>query len=205
MDNDGPYTIDNPKVYHCGDIMYDNSLHFSGIAEQKADVLRRLGLLGKPYVLATLHRDSNTDRPERLNAIFEAFSELSKEITVVLPMHPRTRKMAGDFHSDNIIVIEPVSFLEMIQLEKHARLILTDSGGVQKESYYFRKPCVILRPETEWVEIVETGAATLADADTNKILTASKRYLQQPPIDFPEIFGDGHAAEFMLERMLECY
>ena len=205
VDNAGPYSIDNPKVYHCGDIMYDNSLHFSGIAEQKADVLRRLGLLGKPYVLATLHRDSNTDRPERLNAIFEAFSELSKEITVVLPMHPRTRKMAGDFHSDNIIVIEPVSFLEMIQLEKHARLILTDSGGVQKESYYFRKPCVILRPETEWVEIVETGAATLADADTNKILTASKCYLQQPPIDFPEIFGDGHAAEFMLERMLECY
>ena len=72
-------------------------------------------------------------------------------------------------------------------------------------AYFFQKPCVILRPETEWVEIVETGAATLADADTDKILKASKRYLQQPPIDFPEIFGDGHAAEFMLERMLECY
>ena len=203
IDNEGPYTIDNPKVYHCGDIMYDNSLHFSKVADQKAHILQQLGLEGKPYVLATLHRDSNTDQPERLNAILEAFKELSKEITIVLPMHPRTRKKAGEFHADNVVVIEPVSFLEMIQLEKHAQLILTDSGGVQKESYFFQKPCVILRPETEWVEIVETGAATLADADYDKILEASRRYLQQPPVKFPEIFGDGHAAAFMLQQMME--
>ena len=203
MDNDGPSSIDHPKIYHCGDIMYDNSLHFSTIADQKANLLKRLGLEEKPYVLATLHRDSNTDQPERLNAILDAFSELSKEMTVVLPMHPRTRKQAAGFHADNVVVTEPVSFLEMIQLEKHARLILTDSGGVQKESYFFRKPCVILRPETEWVEIVKTGAATLADADTTRILEASRRYLQTPPTNFPEIFGDGHAAEFMLEKMLE--
>ena len=205
MDNDGPFTIDNPKVYHCGDIMYDNSLHFSKIADQKAHILKQLGLEGKTYVLATLHRDSNTDQPERLNAILEAFKELSKEITIVLPMHPRTRKKAGDFHADNVVVIEPVSFLDMIQLEKHARLILTDSGGVQKESYFFQKPCVIMRPETEWVEIVETGAATLADADYGKILEASRHYLQHPPTDFPEIFGIGHAAEFMLQQMLESF
>lgn len=202
IDNDGPYTIDNPKVYHCGDIMYDNSLHFSSIADQKVSLLKQLGLEGKPYVLATLHRDSNTDSPERLNAILDAFKELSKEITVVLPMHPRTRKKATGFHADNIIVTEPVSFLEMIQLEKHALLVLTDSGGVQKESYFFKKPCVILRPETEWVEIVETGAATLADADKAKILEASHRYLHQPPVNFPEVFGDGHAAKFMLEKMI---
>jgi len=202
MDNEEPYTIDNPKVFHCGDIMYDNSLHFSTIADQKADVLKRLGLAGKPYVLATLHRDSNTDNPDRLSAILEAFSELSKEITVVLPMHPRTRKHAADYHPDNVMVIEPVSFLEMIQLEKHASLVTTDSGGVQKESYFFKKPCVIMRPETEWVEIVETGAATLVDADKEKILKASRHYLQQPPVNFPEIFGDGHAAEFMLEQMI---
>ena len=205
VNNEGPYNIDNPKIYRCGDIMYDNSLHFSEIADQKATILKQLKLEGKPYVLATLHRDSNTDQPDRLNAILEAFAELSKEITVVLPMHPRTRKQAGDFHANNVIVIEPVSFLEMIQLEKNAQLILTDSGGVQKESYFFQKPCVILRPETEWVEIVETGAATLTDADYGKILEASRHYLQQPPVDFPAIFGDGHAAEFMLERMLESF
>ena len=201
MDNDGPYNIDNPKVYHCGDIMYDNSLFFSTLAEQKVRILKRLGLESKPYVLATLHRDNNTDNPERLNSILEAFAELSKEITVVLPMHPRTRKKAGDFHADNIFVTEPVSFLEMIQLERNAQLILTDSGGVQKESYFFQKPCVILRPETEWVEIVETGAATLADADKTKILDDCRRYLQNPPVGFPAIFGDGHAAELMLEKI----
>lgn len=203
IDNEGPYGIDNPKVYHCGDIMYDNSLHFSTIADQKAQVLKQLGLEGKPYVLATLHRDSNTDQPERLNVILNAFTDLSKDIAVVLPMHPRTRKQAFGFHADNVIVTEPVSFLEMIQLEKHARLVLTDSGGVQKESYFYKKPCVILRSETEWVEIVETGAAILADADYNKILEASHHYLRHPPVDFPEIFGDGHAAEFILKKMLE--
>lgn len=203
IDNVGPYTIDNPKVYHCGDIMYDNSLHFSSLADQKVSLLKQLGLEGKPFALATLHRDSNTDSPGRLNAILEAFAELSKRIPIVIPMHPRTRKNAADFHADNIFVIEPVSFLEMIQLEKHARLVLTDSGGVQKESYFFKKPCVILRPETEWVEIVETGAATLADADKNKILEASLGYLQQPPVNFPELFGDGHAAKFMLEKITE--
>ena len=203
MNNEKPYNIDNPKVYHCGDIMYDNSLYFSEIADQKVTLLRQLGLEGKSFVLATLHRDSNTDNQERLDAILKAFTELSKEITVVLPMHPRTRKHASEFQADNVIITEPVSFLEMIQLEKHARLVLTDSGGVQKESYFFKKPCVILRPETEWVEIVTTGAAALADADTNKILTASHHYLQQPPIDFPKIFGDGKAAEFILEKMME--
>ncbi len=209
VDEDGPSTgsgtdkptIDNPKVYHCGDIMYDNSLHFAALAEQKATVLKRLELENKPYVLATLHRDANTDHPERLDAILQAFTELSKDITIVLPMHPRTRKHADGFQADNIIITEPVSFLEMIQLEQHAQLILTDSGGVQKESYFFRKPCVILRPETEWVEIVETGAATLADADKDKILKTSRHYLQHPPVDFPALFGDGHAAEFMLEKI----
>ena len=161
--------------------------------------------MDKPYVLATLHRDSNTDHPERLDAILKAFTELSKEITIVLPMHPRTRKMMGDFQVENIIVMEPVSFLEMIQLEKHAQLVVTDSGGVQKESYFFKKPCVIMRPETEWVEIVKTGAATLADANYDKILETSRQYLQHPPMSFPEIFGDGHAAEFMLEKMLETF
>lgn len=213
IDNEGPYNIDNPKVYHCGDIMYDNSLYFSAIAEQKTDVINRLGLRDKPYVLATIHRDSNTDQPKRLGAIFDAIVKIAEEHPVVLPLHPRTSKLIKTnlseqfqqtiFDSDNIKLIPPVSFLEMIQLERHASLIMTDSGGVQKESYFFRKPCVILRPETEWVEIVKTGAATLADADKDIILEASQEYLRQSPANYPEIFGDGHAAEFMLEKMLE--
>ena len=212
MGNDGPYTIDNPKVYHCGDIMYDNSLHFAAIAEEKTDIIRHLELTAKPYILATIHRDTNTDHPERLSAIFRSIIKLSEECQVVLPLHPRTAKLLKTnldedlqqqiFSCQNIKLIPPVSFLEMIALERHARLVMTDSGGVQKEAYFFMKPCIILRPETEWVEIVETGNAFLADADEGRIIKAWDHFKDNPPTAFPEIFGDGHAAEFMLEQML---
>ena len=212
MDNDGPYTIDNPKVYHCGDIMYDNSLHFANIAEEKTDIVQRLALADKPFILATIHRDSNTDHPERLNAIFDALIRLSKETQVVLPLHPRTSKLLKTnlnealqkelFASESIHLIPPVSFLEMIALERHAQLVMTDSGGVQKEAYFFKKPCIILRPETEWVEIVQTGNAILVDADETRIMQAWQHFKDNPPTAFPEIFGDGHAAEFMLEQIL---
>ena len=205
-------TIDNPKVYHCGDIMYDNSLYFANIAEEKTDTIQRLELADKPFILATIHRDSNTDHPERLNAIFDALIQLSKEIQIVLPLHPRTAKLLKTnldsekqtqiFNSSTISLIPPVSFLEMIALERHAQLVMTDSGGVQKEAYFFKKPCIILRPETEWVEIVETGNAILADADKQRIMQAWEHFKDNSPIVFPEIFGDGHAAEFMLEQML---
>ena len=214
MDNEGPFTIDNPKVYHCGDIMYDNSLHFADIAETKTDIINRLNLSGKPFVLATIHRDSNTDHPERLSAIFKAIIRLSEECRIVLPLHPRTSKLLKTnldeelqkqvFNNANISLIPPVSFLEMIALERHARLVMTDSGGVQKESYFFKKPCIILRPETEWVEIVQTGNAILADADESRIRQAWQHFKDNPPTSFPEIFGDGHAAEFMLEKIILC-
>ena len=205
-------TIDNPKVFHCGDIMYDNSLHFADIAEEKTDIIQRLDLVGKPFILSTIHRDTNTDHPERLGAIFDALIELSKENQIVLPLHPRTAKLLKTnlsnekqtlvFSSPNIKLIPPVSFLEMIALERHAQLVMTDSGGVQKEAYFFKKPCIILRPETEWVEIVQTGNAILADADESRIMQAWAHFKDCPPTTFPEIFGDGHAAEFMLKQML---
>lgn len=206
-------TIDNPKVYHCGDIMYDNSLHFASIAEEKTDIIQRLELKDKPYILATIHRDTNTDYPERLSAIFRSIIRLSEECQVVLPLHPRTAKLLKTnldenfqkqiFSCQNIKLIPPVSFLEMIALERHAQLIMTDSGGVQKEAYFFKKPGIILRPETEWVEIVQTGNAILADADECRILKAWQHFKDNPPTVFPEIFGDGHAAEFILNVMLQ--
>ncbi len=205
-------TIDNPKVFHCGDIMYDNSLHFADIAEEKTDIIQRLDLVSKPFILSTIHRDTNTDHPERLGAIFDALIELSKENQIVLPLHPRTAKLLKTnlsnekqtliFSSANIKLIPPVSFLEMIALERHAQLVMTDSGGVQKEAYFFKKPCIILRPETEWVEIVQTGNAILADADGSRIMKAWQHFKNNPPTTFPEIFGDGHAAEFILKQML---
>ena len=207
-------SIDNPRVWHCGDIMYDNSLHFADIAETKTDIIDRLDLSGTPFVLATIHRDSNTDHPERLSAIFKALILLSEECRIVLPLHPRTSKLLKTnlneelqkqvLNNTNISLIPPVSFLEMVALERHAQLVMTDSGGVQKEAYFFKKPCIILRPETEWVEIVQTGNAVLADADEATIMQAWQVFKDNPPRDFPEIFGDGHAAEFMLENMLKA-
>ncbi len=205
-------TINNPKVYHCGDIMYDNSLHFSSIAETKTDIINRLGLGEKPFILATIHRDINTDHKERLSAIFEAIIRLSEEMRVVLPLHPRTAKLLKTnldeqqqsriSNEANISIIPPASFLEMTALERHARLVVTDSGGVQKEAYFFKKPCIILRPETEWVEIVNTGNAILADADESRIWQAWQQFKGNTTATFPEIFGDGHAAEFILEKII---
>ena len=242
--------IDNSGVYHTGDIMYDNSLFFSDVADEKAplsgilrkvfkDGFRNLSAADRAgewhlkkgeFILATIHRDNNTDNPERLNAIFKALADIAegvtgnKGITVVVPLHPRTEKMlekilepmlyervvrlrdridSGDFLtgslSDNpgILLLPPASFFEMISLEKGARMVITDSGGVQKEAFFFCKPCLILRPETEWVEIVECGAARLVDADYDSIIDGYSDFLNKSVI-YPEIFGDGRAAEKIL-------
>jgi UDP-N-acetylglucosamine 2-epimerase len=211
--NKGPYTIDNPKIYHCGDIMFDNSLHFSRLSAEKTDIIQKLNLEENGYMLSTIHRDSNTDQTERLQSIFESMIKLSQTTKIVIPLHPRTSKLINNnlnaalqkklYADKNIILIPPVSFLEMIELERKAKLIMTDSGGVQKESYFFKKPCIILRPETEWTEIVETGAAILVDADKERILKAWDHFNSNKTQEYPAIFGDGNAAKFILEEMIK--
>lgn len=205
-----------PAVYHCGDVMYDNSLYFAEKAEEKAGLLKSRYLSGEKlepgnYFLATVHRDFNTDVSGRLSTIFDAFFRIAAEhrMPVVVPLHPRTRRKIAEMpelekkigDSDLVRLLPPASFLEMIVLEKNAKLVLTDSGGVQKEAFFFQKPCVILRAETEWVELVHCGAAIPADADTDKIEKAV-RALLQGPLNFPPLFGDGHAAEFICNEML---
>jgi len=208
-----PYSPDNPCIFHCGDIMYDNSLCFSELAAEKSEILSELNLPPFDYVLATLHRDHNTDNPVNFSSIINAFIEISKYIPLVLPLHPRTRKVLMSDENTvlfqkiksnkNLKLIEPVSFLDMIQLEQNANLIMSDSGGVQKEAYFFNKPCIIIRPETEWVEVLETGAAILTGADYHKIMEAYDKLKSLKNIDFPKIFGDGHAAEFICETILK--
>lgn len=199
-------------VFHSGDIMYDNSLYFARLADEKTDILRHLGLEGEKFVLATIHRDNNTDNPERLRAIAEALLEITERgYKIVLPLHPRTKKLLpqnlseDDYRSitsnPDILIIPPVSFFEIIVLERHASLIMTDSGGLQKEAYFFRKPCLILRPETEWVEIVEQHAGIITDADKELIVRSFDEYIDTEP-QFPPLFGDGHSAEFMLDKTL---
>jgi UDP-GlcNAc3NAcA epimerase len=212
LNNTPPYTIDNPKVYHCGDIMYDNSTYFAQKASINSPGIQSLEL-DQPYILATIHRNANTDDKERINSIFSAILYLAEEKKerIILPLHPRTKKMMDELleketidvldKSPFIHIIEPVSFLEMIALEKNAKLILTDSGGVQKEAYFFQKPSIILRPETEWIEIVAQGTAILCDADDQKIIAAYTHFSKEQNLSFPSIFGDGKAAEFICNEI----
>lgn len=202
--------MNKPNIYHSGDIMYDNTLYFSKLIKESNNSLSKYG---KNYILCTIHRNTNTDDPSRLKPIFKAIQEISKTETIILPLHPRTRKMMpitlGEKlcneveQNTNIIIIEPVSFLDMIYLETNSKLILTDSGGVQKEAYYLEKPCVILRPQTEWVEIVENQNAAIADANYDLILEHINKYIQTPPKNYPKIFGDGKASTFICGEILK--
>jgi len=213
LENEHPFTNDNPGVFHCGDIMYDNSLYFSELAEKKSKVLENHKLDPGKYVLGTIHRDSNTDDPEKLNSIFVALNQIAESgVKVFLPLHPRTSKMLklnldkqllSEIESNpQLIISTPVSFLDIIQLEKNAAMVITDSGGVQKEAYFFKKPSIILRPETEWVEIVDYRTAIVTDADKDRIIDAFAFFSNKPELNFPPVFGDGNAAEFICEKIL---
>ncbi len=212
--NEGKASVDNPFVYHCGDIMFDNSLYFSRVSEDSARILSELGLEGKEYILGTIHRDSNTDDPEKMNAIFSALLDLASDgMNVVLPLHPRTRKkLETDLSEDmrkrlinieNLMIIPPAGFLDIIALEKNAKLIITDSGGLQKEAFFFHKPCIILRPQTEWIEIVKNGNAILGDADYQRIMSAYKELTEKTDYTYPPFYGDGKAAEFICSVIAE--
>jgi UDP-GlcNAc3NAcA epimerase len=229
-----PYTADNPKIYHCGDVMYDNAIYFSQVADERetrhgaerqknlpaagrADFLKQYELTPNNFILATIHRNNNTDDPERFASIFLTLNKISIEnkLKIVLPLHPRTSKaLQSNLKKEvydamrsnpNFVLMPPASFLEMIVLEKNCMLVCTDSGGVQKESFFFKKPCIILRPETEWVELVECGTAILADVDESKILNAFIQFKNKKNLSFPPIFGDGHAAEFICQELVKNF
>jgi len=199
-------------VFHGGDIMFDNSVHFAAIAEKQSTLITDLKLKDVPFILATIHRNDNTDLKERLEMIFEALCMASKNtgLPVVFPVHPRTRKMMDSWNiglhipaGADVRILPPASFLDMIMLEKNCRLVLTDSGGVQKEAYFFSRPSIILRPETEWVEIIELRAAKLCGHTAVEIAEQAEALINYPPTEYPPVFGDGHAAAFMCEKMIE--
>ncbi len=196
------------RVVLSGDVMYDNSMYFSAMADVQSDIIERLGLRYRQFVLATIHRPANTDNAENLRSIFRALNDIAEQhqMDVVLPLHPRTRKMIGDWKLEigdcRLKVIEPASFFEIIRLEKNAAIVMTDSGGVQKEAFFYGTPCVILRPETEWVEIVEAGAGIIADADYERIMAAYETLVNKP-VHFPALFGDGHASEKILNEIVK--
>ena len=204
------------RVVLSGDVMFDNSLYFSEMAERKSDIIERLGLIKKQFVLATIHRPANTDNSANLQSIFRALLDISDshQIDIVLPLHPRTRNLLHTQLTEDLLLrieqtsrfklIEPASFFEIIRLEKNARVVMTDSGGVQKEAFFFETPCVILRPETEWVEIVDAGAGIITDADYNRIIRAYDD-LADKEVSFPPLFGDGHASVAILKEIVAYY
>lgn len=216
-ENSPPYTIDNPKIFHSGDIMYDNSLFYGKLAEKKKKFLAEIGVKPGEFILATIHRDNNTDIPARLKSIFEALLEIARgmNIPVVLPLHPRTtlaleKKQSHSFcdvikKEPLLKIMPPVSFLEVILLEKNARLIMTDSGGIQKEAHFFRKPCIIFRKETEWVELVKNKTSVLVDADKEKIIKAVTDFGKKKEMNFPKFYGDGKTAGFICEELVKNF
>ena len=210
----GNADIDNPYVFHCGDLMYDNTLFYSTRADEYESLFNKHGINKDHFILSTIHRPQNTDNIHLLAGILTALNEISikDKVEIVLPLHPRTANMLS--HSDNdeikklsanplFKIIEPVGFLEMLLLEKNAQLILTDSGGVQKEAFFMQKPCIILRPETEWTEIVESGCALLVGSDPKKIRDGYEYFKKEKVLEFPTIFGDGEAAEFICKSIIK--
>jgi UDP-GlcNAc3NAcA epimerase len=217
-ENVAPYDINNPRIFLTGDIMYDNSLFYADLADRKKhDFLGSMGLTEDQFVLVTIHREINTDDLGRLTAIFNTLIDLAdrNNVVMVMPLHPRTIIALGNkvpelydrlTGNDLIKVIRPVSFLEMILLEKKARMVITDSGGVQKESHFFSKPCIVLRKETEWVELVKNGTVKLADADPVRITEAWEYFEHNKELlQYPGFYGDGKAAITILKEITEVF
>lgn len=195
------------NISNVGDVMYDAVLYNAAIAEEKYS-LEKFEVKAKDYVLATIHRADNTDSKEKLTAIFGAFAKLDE--TVILPLHPRTKHKLEEYGlteltgaGSNLKVIEPVSYLEMLLLETNAKAIVTDSGGVQKEAYFAKVPCLTLRPETEWVETVEAGCNRLVDPLQEDLAAIIQQF--QPTDYSKQLYGDGKASEKIATEIMSYF
>lgn len=193
-------------VHNVGDVMYDVALYYRDRARQNSNVLSFMGLTAGTFTLATCHRAENTDDPVRLSAILNALAEVSSREPVVFPLHPRTRKLIREYgltqQLAKLTATDPLPFLDMMALEQAARVILTDSGGVQKEAFFYGVPCITMRDETEWIETVELGWNQLTGADCEKIM---RSYLNAvpPATGSSHVYGSGAAAATILNTMLD--
>lgn len=183
-------------VYNTGDVMYDAINLFKERAKEMSNIVEKLDLAPESYILSTIHRAENTNSIERLTSIIGALSNCNEKI--ILPLHPRTKKFIQEYNlpiGENVTIIDPVGYLEMISLENNSKKILTDSGGVQKEAYFLKKPCITMRDETEWVETVNNGWNTIVGSDSNKILDAIANF--NPTGNPPSAFGEGNTSEII--------
>jgi len=200
----------SPQTIHVvGDVMYDATLAFAEMADKRNSVLKQLELSKGEYVLSTVHRAENTDDPQQLQAIFSALNLAALDVRIVIPLHPRTRaalekKGLLERATEKLTVIDPVGYLDMIQLIRNARAVVTDSGGLQKEAFFFGVPCVTLRDETEWTETVEIGANTLVGANADRIRDAISSCLKrsEPLPDAGPHYGNGNASRRIAEMLV---
>jgi len=194
------YANMNCTVLDIGDVMYDGALFYSHIAIKPKNVTDCID----SFILCTIHRAENTDDPHKLNNIFMALGEISKKVHIILPLHPRTKKLIKKYNIDlpnKITIIDPVGYLEMVWLIRNSELIMTDSGGLQKEAFFFEKPCITLRDETEWSELVENHFNVLVGADYNKIMSTYNKFTFNS--DFSQKFyGDGNASKKICDSLM---
>lgn len=187
----------NAEIINSGDVMYDAVLFYSEMAP--------ICPIRNDFILATIHRAENTDSIERLTNIFSAFSEIGKELDLILPLHPRTKKIIeqNNISTKYIKIIEPIGYLEMISYLKNCTMVATDSGGLQKEAYFFKKPCLTLRDETEWVELVETGCNKLVGSNKDKIITTYNE-IKNDTFNFDQkLYGNGMSGDFIKKILTE--
>ncbi|MCB0490076.1 MAG: UDP-N-acetylglucosamine 2-epimerase (non-hydrolyzing) [Cyclobacteriaceae bacterium] len=190
------------EIIQCGDVMYDAVLHYRKLLGERSNIIETLDLGKSPFVLVTIHRAENTDDVTRLTEIVEALNAINRKTKVVLPLHPRTR---GILEKNNIKLdfstIEPVGYFDMLSLLENCEMVMTDSGGLQKEAYFFSKYCLTLREQTEWVELIEAGVNSLVAADTDKILSAFEKAKQKPVTHATQLYGDGTAAQKIAQKL----
>ncbi len=186
------------KIINNGDVMQDGALFYADLAQKPANITEEV----RDFVLSTVHRAENTDDEKRLIAILDALNEIAKEKTVVLPLHPRTKALLPSSVTlhPNIKVIEPVGYLQMIWLIKNSSLIMTDSGGLQKEAFFFKKPCLTLRDETEWTELVDNNFNILVGATTSTIVDAYKNHKFNENYDL-DLYGNGQASQKIIDAL----
>lgn len=214
--NNNNVSPDNPRVYRCGDIMYDNTLFYRDNALNSTNnIFKKYNLPNENIILATLHRPSNVDQKESLENILKAFHKIIEQSnrSIILPLHPRTLKSINQIHNltsylnhEKLHVIPPVSFLDMVVIEEHVDLIITDSGGIQKEAYFMNKPCLIMLEETPWTELIETKTAKLVGSSYDKLINGASEFLnKEVELNYPELYGDGKASQFICSKIIEAF
>jgi len=190
------------KMVLSGDVMYDAALYNSKLAREKSRIMKQVK--EKEFVLVTLHRSENVDHPEILSGLVDALNAISKKCRIVLPLHPRTKKMMQEFNlSFDFETLQPLGYLDMIRLLMDCKLVMTDGGGLQKEAYFFSKHCITLRDRTEWTELVKHGYNVVAGSDPGQIMKAYDQMCRKESGFTHNLYGDGNASKVIVDTLLK--